>query len=528
MKKQFTTPFAILSSQALFKLVLALFLITQITNKTSAQTANTFTATNAQISDTLTSGGIINAQSIKTNDTLHAMDDIMANQNLNVQGNLNLIGDITAPITSTATLGSLKAFGPVQFNNTFNVSSLIGTTSRALYVDAGGNILAKTGPIGEDPVTCYTTTAPWMIGGNYIGSVTNNDKTIGTCDNFDFALKANNGVKQWIKPNGTIGFGTGVNSNTGGPEYKFHNGAMRLSGGNTFGGPQIVFDGGISPYGDWGIEYTTALATPGLNFWKPYGSPNSTNNLFFVADNGEVGIGTDNLTARLTIDAWSDDGIHVETKTISKKAFSHANSATHSENFVIWGDGRFHATAGQLGFPLTPIVDLNTQLNIFSAGTNNGIKFSTNTNTTNKIIFTNNSQNQSMFTVYADGRTCIGQEFSKQPASSVYMLAVNGKIGAREIKVSIQNPWPDYVFENNYKLLSLDNVEQYLTKHKHLPNIPSAKELKTEECGLNLGEMQGMQMEKIEEIYLYLIDMNKELKALKKENEELKKQISTK
>ncbi|MBK6523496.1 MAG: hypothetical protein IPG08_14920, partial [Sphingobacteriaceae bacterium] len=84
---------------------------------------------------------------------------------------------------------------------------------------------------------------------------------------------------------------------------------------------------------------------------------------------------------------------------------------------------------------------------------------------------------------------------------------------------------PDYVFNKNHNLLSLATVESYIDKNHHLPNIPSAKELKNEECGLNLGEMQGLQMEKIEEIYLYLIEMDKQLKELKKENEDLKKQL---
>ncbi len=99
------------------------------------------------------------------------------------------------------------------------------------------------------------------------------------------------------------------------------------------------------------------------------------------------------------------------------------------------------------------------------------------------------------------------------------------KIGAREIKVSIQNPWPDYVFNKTYNLQSLEGVEKYIKQNQHLPNIPSAKELNKDVLGLDLAKMQGLQMEKIEEIYLHLIELNKQIKELKKENEELKKQI---
>jgi hypothetical protein len=494
--------------------------------KTFSQT--TFTATNAQISGTLTSSTRLDANCMHVQDTIHANGGIISGQDVDIQGNLNLSGNINAPLSSTATLGSLITSGSSIFNGPINISGFSSIGNSQIFADAQGNLFKA--PPQPANYFCYPNAPAWTLGGNnLLNQIIPNvlQFNIGTCDATDFVLKSNNVQTQYIKPDGSVTFGTPIPSNSGSPEYKFNNGPLRLQGTSNFGGPQIVFDGGLYPYGDWGIEYTTATGpVGGLNFWKPVLSPNSFNNLFFIADNGRVGVGTGNLpTARLTVDAWSDDGIFVTTNSASKKAYSHINSQSHIENFVVWGDGRFHATTGQLGFPLSMIADLTTQLNIFTASTNNGIKFTTNTNTTNKIIFTDNSQNQSMFTVYTDGRTCIGQEFAKQPASSVYLLAVNGKIGAREIKVSIQNPWPDYVFKKEYNLLSLATVESYIAKNHHLPNIPSAKELKSEECGLNLGEMQGLQMEKIEEIYLYLIEMDKQVKELKKENEELKKQL---
>lgn len=121
------------------------------------------------------------------------------------------------------------------------------------------------------------------------------------------------------------------------------------------------------------------------------------------------------------------------------------------------------------------------------------------------------------------GAVNIGTPF---PMASPYMLTVNGRIGAREIKVSIQNPWPDYVFDKNYKPESLEKVQHYISLYKHLPGVPSAGTMSLEPCGLDLGEMQGIQMEKIEEIYLYLIDMDKRLKALQKENILLKQLIT--
>lgn len=126
------------------------------------------------------------------------------------------------------------------------------------------------------------------------------------------------------------------------------------------------------------------------------------------------------------------------------------------------------------------------------------------------------------YMLQVSGAVNIGDAF---PTNSAYMLTVNGRIGAREIKVSIQNPWPDYVFEKDYELKSLEALEEYVTIHKHLPGVPNAKSLEREVCGLDLAQMQGLQMEKIEEIYLHLIEMNKEVKKLKRENQKLKQQL---
>lgn len=103
-----------------------------------------------------------------------------------------------------------------------------------------------------------------------------------------------------------------------------------------------------------------------------------------------------------------------------------------------------------------------------------------------------------------------------------YKLFVEQGILTEKVKVAINcsSAWADYVFANDYKLKPLSEVEAYIKENKHLPNIPSASELVSE--GLNLGEMQAKQMEKIEELTLYMIEMKKEIDTLKKENQSLK------
>ena len=91
-------------------------------------------------------------------------------------------------------------------------------------------------------------------------------------------------------------------------------------------------------------------------------------------------------------------------------------------------------------------------------------------------------------------------------------LEVNGTVRSKEVVVD-NIAWPDYVFGENYKLASLDDIARFVRENKHLPDIPSAKEV--EEKGLHLGDMQKKMMEKIEELTLYVIELKKEIDKLK-------------
>ncbi|MBN2610808.1 MAG: hypothetical protein JXB00_04550 [Bacteroidales bacterium] len=90
-------------------------------------------------------------------------------------------------------------------------------------------------------------------------------------------------------------------------------------------------------------------------------------------------------------------------------------------------------------------------------------------------------------------------------------LAVNGKIIATAVEVKAY-PWADYVFDENYKLLRLEEVEQFILSNHHLPEVPSASEV--EENGINVAEMNSILLKKIEELTLYVIELKKEIKEL--------------
>lgn len=102
-----------------------------------------------------------------------------------------------------------------------------------------------------------------------------------------------------------------------------------------------------------------------------------------------------------------------------------------------------------------------------------------------------------------------------------YKLTVNGTVGARRVKVT-QEQWADYVFHPNYKLPTLATVAQFIKDNNHLPDIPSEKEVK--EKGIDLGEMNKLYLQKIEELTLYIIDLQRQVDALKENTAKLMKE----
>ncbi|MCF2875398.1 MULTISPECIES: hypothetical protein [unclassified Tenacibaculum] len=105
-----------------------------------------------------------------------------------------------------------------------------------------------------------------------------------------------------------------------------------------------------------------------------------------------------------------------------------------------------------------------------------------------------------------------------------FKLGVNGRIAATEVKVATYAKWPDFVFEKNYNLPTLKEVENHIKEKGHLKNIPDAKEV--EKNGFFLGEMDSKLLQKIEELTLYTIEQEKKLNAQKEEIENLKTQNS--
>ncbi|KGO90474.1 hypothetical protein [Flavobacterium suncheonense] len=179
-----------------------------------------------------------------------------------------------------------------------------------------------------------------------------------------------------------------------------------------------------------------------------------------------------------------------------------------------------------IGYNSAPEAGINTSRNVF-IGTSSGF---TETGS-DKLVIANNEEKQLIWGDFAENKlkfnakVGIGFGFGNYPTSAGginltnYNLFVKGGILSEEIRVNLQSEWADYVFSEDYKLPSIEEVEKHIKDKGHLPNVPSAEKVKEE--GIELGEMAKIQQEKIEELTLYIIALNKKLEAQEKRLKEL-------
>lgn len=117
------------------------------------------------------------------------------------------------------------------------------------------------------------------------------------------------------------------------------------------------------------------------------------------------------------------------------------------------------------------------------------------------------------FANMASTGTSTQQVTSSNMHNNINLVLYNdGQLQAKEVKVTLSG-WPDYVFGEGYKLMSLDETEKFINENGHLPGVPSAQEV--EEDGLSLGEMNARLMQKVEELTLHVIELQKQIDELK-------------
>lgn len=175
------------------------------------------------------------------------------------------------------------------------------------------------------------------------------------------------------------------------------------------------------------------------------------------------------------------------------------NTANPVTTFQVEGSGYFTSFTG---IGQAPTAD---QSLLVRASSRDGIKINLLSSTKSGLIIESSNENSKVLVL------------RKSETEDVFRVYGNGNVWATEVNIALKTDFPDYVFEKSYYLRSLSEVEKFINSYKHLPDVPSAEEVK--ETGINVGEMNTILLRKIEELTLYMIE-------LKKENEEMQKKIS--
>ena len=316
--------------------------------------------------------------------------------------------------------------------------------------------------------------------------------------------------------NGNVGIGTsspsqlltvsGGNLLVTGPYSEY----ISIQGGNTW--PQL----GIAADLNSAYQFIVGGSSTGLSWAGKlvfnYSNYKGNNPRMTIDSLGNVGIGTPNPQAPLHIVGTgvtlNDYQEYTGTMSIQANTGGRSDSTGAALEFVIpantdgtnpWGQGRIMTVAGNSssGYAVGKMILGTRRLaNKFGIG--------------NQWYYGND------ITIDGSGNVGIG---TVNPQS---LLSVEGNITAQQLTVT-QNNWSDFVFDSSYQRMPLDKVASYVSEHKHLPDIPSAAQI--EQGGLDLGAMEKLQMQKIEELTLYAIDADKHAKQQDTLIEQLQMQL---
>jgi len=136
--------------------------------------------------------------------------------------------------------------------------------------------------------------------------------------------------------------------------------------------------------------------------------------------------------------------------------------------------------------------DNTASIKLFARGTSGSVQFF-------------NYQHQIM-TISADNNVYIGN------VNVESNLVVYGEVKAHILRATANIGWHDYVFEDNYKLMPLHKLEQFVNEHHHLPDMPTEKQVHKE--GIDVAQMNALLLKKVEELTLYVIEQQKRIERL--------------
>ncbi len=238
-------------------------------------------------------------------------------------------------------------------------------------------------------------------------------------------------------------------------------------------------------------------------------------------DGANVGIGTITPDAAYLLTIGGT--MRIDGKTFVNGRLGIGNP-TPAEALDVTGNALMSGNATVGGQTQTNSLNVSTNATIGGSTSTDNLTVATNASVGTNLNVAGNTTSGSLnvsTNAIVSGQATVMQKMSigTGTKSPTYNLSVQGGIISDEVRVQLQ-PWPDYVFENDYVLQPLSAVEKYVQANKHLPGVVTAQDVA--ENGLDLGQSEKVQMEKIEELYLHLIALEKRIQLLETENSQLK------
>jgi hypothetical protein len=364
-------------------------------------------------------------------------------------------------------------------------------------------------------VTTITCNAQdWTLLGNTLvgGTATAPTQFFGSINAWDVSFKTTNLERMRITAVGNVGIGNST------PLSKFTVNGNALFSNITTSPTSAAYIRGNSAYSTattpeytWWNNDQVGLFHPASNV---LGFTNGGTERMRIHSTGNIGIGNINPLYKLSVQtSVNNDGLQVLQTGTTAAGVHLDNSGAVGHNWGLFstGAGNFEG-AGNFS-----IYDYG----IGGVG-GGGTRILISGTTGNVGIGTGIVQPTAKLTV--NGSVLIGDPavVTLPGAGTTYNLFVDKGILTTKVKVAVLNSidWADYVFANDYKLKSIDELESFVKTNKHLPNIPSAEEMVKE--GNDLGKMDAKLLEKIEELTLYIIEQNKKIEGIQKEITNLK------
>jgi len=287
--------------------------------------------------------------------------------------------------------------------------------------------------------------------------------------------------------------GTSVGIGTASPNISGFGNALTLKSPSGYTGFEMfgatTTTGGQLDFGGGNVRYATLVGE--------YSSLNNGQLLIRILNNG-------NIQEALRVTSKGDVGIGTNSPNISN--FGRALTIKSASNYV--GFEMFGATSttgGQLDFGGGD-VRYATLVGEFSSSNNGQFIFR---------VLKNGNMTQGM-KITSDGNLVIGDSQMNVPLG--YKLIVQDGIITEKLKIALRtgSDWADYVFDENYKLKTIPELSNFIKSNHHLPNVPSADEMAKN--GLDVKETSKIFMEKIEELTLYIIQLDRQIQELKRIN----------